>query len=222
MPTVDSIKAKIANMGKEYALGNASLAGHLYNPLPFPEFNDVPVQRSACADRFDMMAARMPEHLKGGTLADVGAHVGYNCFMFNRYFNMKCVGIEAHALTAQIGNDCAKLYGVDVQIETRSITPEWFHDKEFDVCLFLSVFQWITKAEGFEYACETLKEALAASKVLFFETSMGNEGKAKMPMLPNLDAVFQMLVNLGAKPVCLGPVVSPGGANDQRRYLFQC
>lgn len=219
-PSVESIKKKIAKMGEVYSPGNASKKGHLYNPLPFPEFKGVPSQREAVYDRWKIIKP----HLFGHTALDIGCHTGFNCFMLDRE-GYKCTGIEAHKLSAEIADDVAQLYGLDIDFIEGKATPELINNLgQFDVCFFLSTFQWITKDKGFDYAKDVLKAATENSKVLFFETSMGNEGKAKMPMLPDVISVLQMLwgVRDGNKRVeYLGDVIAPGGISHPKRSIFK-
>jgi SAM-dependent methyltransferase len=213
-----SIRAKIARMGHAYAPGNASRVGHLYSPLPFPEFKDIPSQREAVYERFNLIEP----HVFGERLLDIGCHTGFNCFEFEK-MGFKCVGIESHKLTTEIAQDVAAYYDSECEFINAYATPNLINDLgKFDVCLFLSTFQWITQAEGFDYAVDVLEAALLNSKVLFFETSMGNEGKYKMVKLPNADAVESMLKALGTKVTNLGEVVAPGGQNHPRRVIFKC
>jgi len=215
MTSVKEIKSLIDQMGVKYSPGNSSKKGHLYNPLPFPEFNNVPSQREAVYERFEMIKP----HVQGKTLLDVGCHTGFNCFMFEKE-GFSCTGVELHQLTHEIASKVADLKEVDCTFINGSadIIPSL---GKFDTCLFLSVFQWITKAEGFERAKELLSAAIDNSHVLFFETSMGAEGKAKMPMLSNPDSVYKMLSEF-ATVEYLGDVVAPGGVSHPRRCIFKC
>lgn len=217
-PSVESIKEKISHMGEKYSPGNASKKGHLYNPLPFAEFKDIPAQREAVYDRWKLM---LP-HLYGKTALDIGCHTGFNCFMLQKE-GFECTGIEAHRLSAEIAQDVNDYYDLGINFIHAKATPDLINEiGEVDVCLFLSTFQWITKDRGFGYAKEVLKAAIDNSKVLLFETSMGNEGKAKMPMLPDIISILQMLWKIrpeGKSVECLGDVAPPGGGTN--RFIFK-
>ena len=78
-----AIRKKIARLGEgPYKPGGSSKPGHLYSPLPFPEFQDLPAQREACDERFELMR----RHLEGATqgrVIDLGCNTGFNCFKFS-------------------------------------------------------------------------------------------------------------------------------------------
>jgi 2-polyprenyl-3-methyl-5-hydroxy-6-metoxy-1,4-benzoquinol methylase len=212
---VARIKDKIRHMGQVYRPGNASQPGHLYSPLPFDDFRDVPVQRGAVEGRFELIRDDLLQFLSRGTLLDLGCHAGYNCFRFHE-LGFQCTGIDADALTIEIARDTAELEGCPIDFRCAEATPELIDALgDFDVVIFTAVFQWITKARSFETAQEVLRRLLAHCEILYFETSMGAEGKAKMPMLPDVAAVERMLQELGH------PQVKLIGALDRSRYLFR-
>ena len=211
---IEHIQKKIALMGREYSPGNASRKGHLYSPLPFPEFKETPVQRKSVKARWEMIKP----HLDGETALDIGCHTGYNCFQLER-LGFQVTGVELHELTVEIAQDVAFYYGSTCHFIQGEVTPELIKKiGEVDVCLFFSTFQWVTQSRGFEYAKKVLETAKEYSKTLFFETSMGQEGKAKMPMLPNADSIAKMLSKYGEVQI-LGKVPSPGGID---RVIFKC
>lgn len=218
---VKAIKSKIARMGETYELGNASKVGHLYNPIPFPEFDDIPTQREAVYERLELMIDSLPVE-SGNRLLDIGCHTGFNCFIFEK-LGYHCTGVEMHELSAGIARDTAALYNKPITFINAEVTPELVKQLgKMDVTLFLSTFQWVTLARGFESAVNLLRVVMENSQVMLFETSMGQEGKAKMPMLPDEHAVREMLAmqNIHKNVKCLGEVVAPGGIHHPRRFIF--
>lgn len=212
---VASIKQKIRRMGEEYRPGNSSKAGHLYSPLPFADFSDVPSQRQCIVPRFEMMRDDLATFMGTGRLLDVGCHTGFNCFEFAK-LGFECVGVDAHELTIEIAKDTAALYSTNTQFHCAEATPELIAQLgRFDVVIFTAVFQWITAAAGFDAAVRMLNCLCDASDVLYFETSMGQEGKAKMPMLPDVGSVEQLLRSTSH------PRVELLGALDRNRFLFR-
>jgi SAM-dependent methyltransferase len=211
-------------MGKGgYKPGSSSKRGHLYNPIPFREFADIPWQREACYERLDLMKRELPVALQPGRLLDVGCHTGFNCYMF-RELGFQCTGIEIDPLSVEIAQAVNRLYGLDIRFICTEATTDTIESLgHFQVCLFLAVFQWITKLHGYEFAQDVLKQAMRSADLLFFETSMGSEGRAKMPMLPDVTSVERMLIDLGVhqEVVCLGEIVAPNAWLDKKRYLFR-
>ncbi|WP_284735753.1 class I SAM-dependent methyltransferase [Dongia deserti] len=210
-------------MGGDYKPGNVSRPGHLYNPLPFPEFADVPYQRAACEERFDLISKLLPRPFKGGTLLDIGCHTGYNCFRF-REKNFQCTGIEADPLTAEIAADVDQLKKTQVRfINSRADANMIRSLGHFDVVLFLSTFQWVVHFDGFDAAVALLAEVQRNCDCLFFETSMGQEGKMKLPQLPDARAIHDLLRSSGAhgNVDCLGAMQAPGGPSHQQRLIFR-
>jgi hypothetical protein len=223
---IAAIKAKIARMGVDYQPGGASKPGHLYNPLPFPDFSDVPSQRSAVAERFDAMRFALPRPFaaKGQKLVDLGCHTGYNSFRF-RDLGFSCTGIERDPLTAEIAGDVNALYNLGIDFRQGAVTVDALQAVgPVDVCVFLSLFQWIVLADGFDAATAVLAEAQRLSDVLFFETSMGMEGKFKLPQLPDGAAVAKLLAASGhhAAVDLIAAIEAPdAGGQTQYRLLFR-
>jgi SAM-dependent methyltransferase len=217
---IRGIKEKIARMGATYRPGNASKPGHLYSPLPFKEFEDIPYQREAVEERFELIRPHLPTTIQRPRLLDVGCHAGYNCFRLED-LGYTCTGIELDAPTVDIAREVNDLYSRRVEFINAEATPELITGLgSFDVCLFFSIFQWIAKASGLPYATEVTRTAMRCAPVMFFETSMGMEGKAKLPELPDLDAVERMLNGLGVhrEVRCLGEIPAP--LTFQARYVF--
>lgn len=222
-PTVASIKDKIRRMGVEYRPGNASKAGHLYSPIPFPEFADVPYQREAVEERFRVLEAARLMPFSRGRLLDLGCHAGYNCFRFAEQ-GYVCVGVELDPLTLDIAEDVNRLHRTGIEFINAPASIELVRRLgHFDITLFLATFQWVVYAEGFDAAVALLAEVQAHCDVLFFETSMGQEGKMKLPQLPSPEAVHALLRRSGhhSQVDCLGAVRSPGTIDAPPRYLFR-
>lgn len=223
MVTLETIREKIRRMGQDYRPGNASKPGHLYNPLPFPEFSDIPHQRDAVGERFNLMETMLPRPFKRGRLLDLGCHTGYNCFRFTER-GFKCTGVELDPLTAEIARDVNELKQTGIEFINAAASIDLVRQLgHFDVILFLSTFQWVVYAEGFEAATALLAEVQKHCDVLFFETSMGQEGKMKLPQLPDAKAVQALLKKSGvhANVDCLGVIPSPGSPSAQPRLLFR-
>lgn len=223
MVSVESIREKIARMGHVYSPGNASRPGHLYNPLPFAEFDDIPYQRDAVAERFALMETTLPRPFKTGRLLDIGCHTGYNCFRFQR-LGFDCTGIELEPLTCEIAQDVNTLKQTNIRFINGAVSHDLMQQLgRFDVILFLSTFQWVVYAEGFEAARKLLAEVQSRCDLLFFETSMGQEGKMKLPQLPDASAVHALLRESGhhRNVDCLGAIPAPGSPDAQKRLLFR-
>ena len=221
---VRRIKRKIDRVGTgAYRPGGSSKPGHLYSPLPFPAFDDVPWQREACAERLALIRESMPNRFRGGRLLDIGCCTGFNCFKLCED-GFRCIGIDIDPDSIEIASDVARLYRVPVNFRTGEATLEVIDSLgRFDVVLFLSSFQWVTAARGYEYACALLKSVMRQSSVMFFETSMGAEGRAKMPMLPDADAVQSLLEETAVhtKVQRLGDVTAPNAWLKKSRALFR-
>lgn len=223
MVTVESIKEKIRRMGQTYQPGNVSQSGYLYNPLPFPEFSDVPFQRRAVFERFTMMETCLPRPFRPGRLLDIGCHTGFNCFMFAA-LGHKCTGIELDSLTCEIARDTNELKQTGIEFINGAASIDLIRKLgHFDTILFLSTFQWVVQADGWDAAVALLAEVQKHCDVMFFETSMGQEGKMKLPQIPNAESVHALLRQSGAHSHvdCLGPMAAPGDPRAQPRLLFR-
>lgn len=135
-----------------------------------------------------------------------------------------CLGIDIDPDVIEIASEVADLYRVTAEFRCQEATPEAVRALgHFQVALFLSSFQWVTQARGFDFARDVLRAAQEQSDVLFFETSMGTEGRAKMPMLPDSPAVERLLVQSGFHDEvrCLGDVPAPNVWLQKSRCVFR-
>lgn len=219
--SVASIKNKIQRMGQQYQPGNASKPGHIYNPIPFDDFADIPHQREACAERFELIQQHLITQAPA-TFLDLGCHTGYNCFRMN-HLGFTSTGIEKDPLTASIAQDLNALYNLEIQFITGAITSSLLNSLgQFDLCFFLSTYQWLVYAHGDSTANNLLYQVMEQCDEMYFETSMGMEGKMKLPQLPNVQAVETLLKQGPHERVkCLGPVVAPVQSLGLKRYIFQ-
>lgn len=208
-------------MGQNYQPGNASKPGHVYNPIPFKEFSDIPHQREACAERFKMIHQNLFVQTPGSFL-DLGCHTGYNCFQMN-HLGFDCTGIEKDPLTASIAQDINSLYDLDIRFIAGEISSSLLSSLgHFDVCFFLSTYQWLVYAHGDLIANNILYQVMDQCDEMYFETSMGMEGKMKLPQLPDVNSVEALLKQGPHNSVkCLGPVVAPVESLGLKRYIFQ-
>jgi len=218
---IDQIKEKIRKMGAVYQPGNASKVGHVYNPIPFAAFSDIPFQREACTERFTMIEKALVQQPPARFL-DLGCHTGYNCYRMHE-LGYDCTGVEKDPLTASIAQDISELYELNIDFLEGGISSDLLTSLgQFDVCFFLSTYQWLVYAHGDDTANALLYQIMDMCGEMYFETSMGMEGKMKLPQLPNVEAIHALLNKGSHKQVtCLGPVVAPMQELGLKRYIFK-
>lgn len=200
-------------------------SGHMYHPLPFPEFQRLKTSslENAAVRKWRLIAAFLDclFPVQGGTILDVGANAGYYSFRMAQC-GARVEAYEPHAHYADIGRRIVDATGLPVCWHNKELQSSDLRDKRYDVALMLSVFQWMSRGnQNLSEANELLRLVASSSRYLFFELGC-NQGKSAITTseLP-LAWVWNMLVATTApkKVAYLGSTTVWRGI---RRFLFVC
>lgn len=154
--------------------------GATYHPIPFEEFSDLKTSslRLGVEKKWQYieqtLAGIFPEGLSGKNILDIGANGGFYTFSLARK-GAKVTAFEPHPRYGPIGEFLAAEKGLPVRWHAVPLDVSLLGDESFDVCLILSVFQWM--AEGgarLEEAGRLLGEVSRRSKYMLFELGFNN------------------------------------------------
>lgn len=163
----------------------AERGGHLYHPIPFPEFDHLKTstRRAQVLRKWDLirraLGAFFPNGPAGLRVLDVGAGAGFYAFRLAME-GARVTAFEPHPRYGPIGAFLAKEKKLAVEWFLRDFDAAEISGRRFDAALVLSVFQWM--ADGglrSNEAAEKLRAIAAASRCLFFELGF-NRGKSCM------------------------------------------
>lgn len=106
--------------------------GRQYQPLPFPEYRDIPANRFDCSQRYGIIKPHIDE-IVGKTLLDLCCANGYFAFRFLQDGGKSAVGVEDDNETRIWTNDLAIEKGMDFKVYKRISEVT----ESFDVCFYL-------------------------------------------------------------------------------------
>jgi len=150
------------------------LGGHdtLYQPLPHPDFETMPVVQP-CVERRDMMLAT-EQGEKAKSVLDIGCNTGWFCRMFGER-GAYCVGVEtnpscikmAECMEAYLKCARAKYLNVDLaEFLTQNI-------EQFDVVLCLSVIMHIFAKHGTDTGWKLMHDLSSLAHTMFLDIAYG-------------------------------------------------
>jgi len=194
-----SIPELIKRVGAgQYKDGSSLTQGTMYHPIPFPEYQTVPVHKSQC--REELRAIENCYDFRGKTVLEVGSAGGY--FTFNiakkAYY---VIAFEADKSVCDVTN------AIRAEKEYHNIS---FINKPFklmdasrlrvDVVLMLNVHMWIHKQEGWDKT-KWIMEAIANNRsTIFFQTAHAeSRGMHLVKELKDLEAIMGYLRECGFK-----------------------
>jgi len=165
----------IADLIRELEAQPLESSGHLYHPLPFPEFAHLTTSSDASqAARKWRLVERglkiaLPDGLAGKRVLDVGANAGYYSFVLAQA-GASVTAFEPDTRYARLGAVLAREKKLAVDWRPVAFSADLVSSQSFDVALMMSVFQWM--AEGGERLAEasaSLRAISRMSRYLFFE-----------------------------------------------------
>jgi len=172
--TIDEMVADLASRPVE-------TNGHIYHPIPFPEFaklrstaNEAAVQEKGRHVRA-VLERRRSLGLPYARLLDVGANAGY--FTFSLAPMLESVtAYEPNERYSSIGQSLARLRTPNVDWRPRAFDEAEVGSERWDVALMLSTFQWISRGnESLPEARQLLRSLSERTSCLIFEIGL-NQG----------------------------------------------
>jgi len=199
--------------------------GHIYHPIPFPEFQHLKTSsRPRTARRkWKLLVHALSDVLvPGAQVVDIGANAGYFAYECER-LGAHVDAIEPHDKYYELGRLIAEHHGLDITWFHQEIDESFFQDKHYDVALMLSVFQWISQGEKkLENATRILAAVAKHSENLAFELGCNRGGCAITAPGVGLRWVYSLLRKHTPYEyvVCAGMTFPWGPASP--RFVFIC
>ncbi|HOY63335.1 MAG TPA: methyltransferase domain-containing protein [bacterium] len=194
MKTIEEIVKEIENNPVEKG-------GHIYHPIPFPEFSHLKTSssREEALKKWGLIERRLnkifPDGMAGRKALDVGANAGFYTYTLAK-IGAEVTAFEPHPRYSKIGGVIAREKGLNIKWNPEAFSADSLsEDDYFDFALMLSVFQWISEGnDKLDYACETLKKLSSKSDMLFFELGVNTGASAvKAACLNKIGFIYRLL-----------------------------
>jgi len=176
--------------------------GHIYHPIPFPEFEHLTTSSNnkAVQEKWGIISNSVDSifgnNWNAKKILDIGANGGYYTFSFiNNGSNV--TSFENHPRYIEIIETITKEKKLPVNFYGKSFEASDINQKKYDLALMLSVYQWMAKGSyNSKYAQNCLKIISQCSSYLIFELGF-NKGKSsiKTNKLNHYAAMINMLQN---------------------------
>jgi len=149
--------------------------GHLYHPMPFPEFSSLKISSNEKeANRklnliVNTANSYFDKDIKDIKVLDIGANAGFYTFSFAK-MGAHVTAFEPHARYGPIGSFIAENKKLPVKWFSTNFSRDFLENDNFDITLMLSVFQWM--AAGGKFISRAVNELNYISKIsetLIFE-----------------------------------------------------
>lgn len=202
--------------------------GEVYHPIPFKEFSDLKISADikSAYRKLNLVLGIYGKNgnFENARLLDIGANAGLYAYEFAMR-GAQVDAVEPDKRYFEIGRKISWNYDLPVHWLDKPISLEFLHGKKYDVCLMLSVFQWITNGNTrLEDGKLILGRLSECADVLFFELGC-NSGKSPINIPPNIHPylwIKELLQqNTAYHHIRLLGVTKPWGRYSTR-YLFVC
>lgn len=199
--------------------------GDIYHPLPFPEFQHLTISSNASSAyrKWALIKHCLPSLSSFSNLhvLDVGANAGFYAFNFAK-LGATVDAYEPNEGYANIGRQIVEATGLQVRWYNKPLERTDLLDKQYDIALMLSVFQWIS--QGNEYlnqATDLLRLVASSSRLLFFDLGC-NHGKSAIRTEERPIGWVWRLLQQNTSPKHVAYLASTTPWGRARRYLFAC
>ncbi len=216
---------KLLEIAKNIEDNPCETTGHIYHPLPFPEFKELKTSSSPkSAYRKWHLISRVLSSLPsiaGLRVLDVGANAGFYSFNFAK-LGAQVDAYEPHRHYAEFGNRIAEATDLPVRWYNKRLEQADLVGKKYDIALMLSVFQWISRGnENLEEAKALLNAVAQSSGILFFELGC-NHGKSAIHTEERPIAWIWRLLQENTLPKKVAFLGSTAPWGKGRRFIFVC
>jgi hypothetical protein len=198
--------------------------GHIYHPLPFMEFSDLKTSSNpkSALKKWELIKRSLPKmfDFSNARVLDVGANLGFYSMSFS-LLNAEVDAYEPNDQYFELGEKISNLKRLKIHWYNKPLEINDINNKNYDIVLMLSVFQWISQGnERLAEATNLLEEVLNKSHILYFELGC-NKGKSAINIKePSILWIWKLLNDHSDKFVYyLGSSSAWRGGN---RYMFAC
>lgn len=202
--------------------------GEIYHPIPFKEFSGLKIS-AGIKSAYRKLNLILDIYGKNGNfenarLLDIGANAGLYTYEF-ALRGTQVDAVEPNKRYFEIGQKISWNYDLPIRWFDKPINFEFLNNKKYDVCLMLSVFQWISNGnKELEHGKQILRRISECTDILFFELGC-NSGKSSINIPPDVHPYRWIKKLLQQNTIynyfrILG-TTTPWGKHSTR-YLFVC
>lgn len=160
---------------KEIEYNPLEKSGHLYHPIPYPEFKHLTISssRTGVIDKWDKIqniGVQVFSSFDGLKILDIGANAGFYTFNLAKKGAL-VTAFESNPRYKVLGQNVARL-----KSPTTIWRPEAFNrfvtlqEDKYDLCLCMSTYQWMAKGgKDLPEASKSLCKISEVSDYLLFE-----------------------------------------------------
>jgi SAM-dependent methyltransferase len=222
--TIFAIKELINQIGSEgYRDGSSTEKGWVYHPLPFPEFEDIPVHKKTATNELkEIIEYSQVDFSQQPSILEIGSAVGY--FSFNlAKLGAEVVAFEADSFAYKVA-EALRVYKrfENIKFINQNFSQEVLtqFEKCFDLVLMLNVHMWIHKQLGESATKELMKLLAQKTRKIAFQTAHAESGGMyTIKSLKDKNDVYNYLIECGFKNVqYIRETTEHGG----KRILFIC
>lgn len=220
-----TLNPELERIAQRLAEAPLEASGHLYHPLPFPEFEtlDTSATTASAYRKWTLIFRALGSRpLDGARVLDVGANAGYYAFSLAKV-GAVVDAFEPDLRYSRIGIEVTRATGLHVLWHEKALGAPDLHQKTYDIALLLSVFQWMSSGnERLEEATSLLRLITSSSRVVFFELGCNSGKSAIQTSEPALRWIWRLLTQAGGgKQVAyLGSTTAWGKGST--RHLLAC
>ena len=170
-----NIESKLASLSATDNLVYGGSFNHkLYQNYPFPGLEHLPALRNNTQQRLDFLLKHLGD-VKGKQLLDIGCANGALTLGFARA-GADTLGVDANGFEVQLAQRAADVLELPTaRFHVWNATGGTLINV-YDITLFLSVWKWMVRAQGFEAANEALRNIADHTKLLIFESGIADSG----------------------------------------------
>ena len=222
--TIFAIKELINLIGSEgYRDGSSTEKGWVYHPLPFPEFEDIPVHKKAATNELkEIIKYSQVDFSQQPRILEIGSAVGYFSFNLAR-LGAEVVAFEADSFAYRVA-EALRVYKRFENIKfinqnfSQEVLTQFY--KYFDLVIMLNVHMWIHKQLGESATKELMKLLAQKTRKIAFQTAHAESGGMyTIKSLKDKNDIYNYLIECGFKNVqYIRETTEHGG----KRILFIC
>lgn len=217
-------------MAREIAAAPLVGHGHVYQPLPFPEFADLSSQADDLAtyQRLGMILDACPDP-RGMRYLDLGCNLGFYDFSLARR-GAQVTGLDRDERFIATARRAAAIKDVAAEFIAAPLAPALFAAggvfgdprPAWDLVTCFSTLQWVIEEHGEDFAVELLQAIRGRSKALLIDIPV-NCGKPRLSAAPGqeLCRMADLIHSACGYPHCrhVGTVAP---YKVDRRHVFYC
>lgn len=216
---------KLLEIATELENGKYETSGSIYHPIPFPEFANVKTSSKpqSAEAKWSLIRSTFSDDVAFEKLnvLDVGSNIGFYTFNFAK-LGATVNAYEPHSHYVDYGQRINEAAGLNSNWHNKILEAEDIQNKQFDVALMLSVFQWMSEGDKYlDEATELFRLIAKNSQTLFFELGCNHGKSAVSSDKSSIRWIWDFLHKNteGMKIYHLGRVTAWGRSN---RHLFVC